>query len=135
MWFRSADALVVTSLADGMNLVAKEFVASRGDLGGTLVLSEFAGAAQDLDGALIVNPYDIEAIKRALVTAIEMPAAGARRAAEDHACRRAAQRRSSMGTQLPQSARSLRHRYAPATWRCEPTPTDVVGSDTVRHLR
>jgi trehalose 6-phosphate synthase len=72
-WFRAADALVVTSLADGMNLVAKEFVAARGDLGGTLILSEFAGAAHDLDGALIVNPYDIEAIKRALVTAINMP--------------------------------------------------------------
>jgi trehalose 6-phosphate synthase len=74
-WFRAADALVVTSLADGMNLVAKEFVASRGDLGGTLILSEFTGAAQDLDGALIVNPYDIEAIKQALVNAIAMPAA------------------------------------------------------------
>ena len=72
-WFRAANALVVTSLADGMNLVAKEFVAARGDLGGTLVLSEFAGAAQDLDGALIVNPYDIEAIKRALVAARDMP--------------------------------------------------------------
>jgi trehalose 6-phosphate synthase len=73
-WFRAADALVVTSLADGMNLVAKEFVAARGDLGGTLILSEFAGAAHDLDGALIVNPYDIEAIKRSLVTAAHMPA-------------------------------------------------------------
>jgi trehalose-6-phosphate synthase len=72
-WFRSADALVVTSLADGMNLVAKEFVAARGDLGGVLVLSEFAGAARDLDGALIVNPYDIEAIKRALLAAMAMP--------------------------------------------------------------
>jgi len=72
-WFRAADALVVTSLADGMNLVAKEFVAARGDLGGTLILSEFAGAAQDLEGALIVNPYDIEAIKRSLVTAANMP--------------------------------------------------------------
>jgi trehalose-6-phosphate synthase len=67
--------MVVTSLADGMNLVAKEFVAARGDLGGVLILSEFTGAAQDLDGALIVNPYDIEAIKRAMVAAIHMPAA------------------------------------------------------------
>ncbi len=72
-WYRTADALVVTSLADGMNLVAKEFVAARGDLGASLILSEFTGAAQDLEGALIVNPYDIEAIKGALVTAIEMP--------------------------------------------------------------
>jgi trehalose 6-phosphate synthase len=72
-WYRAADALVVTSLADGMNLVAKEFVAARGDLGGTLILSEFAGAAQDLDGALIVNPYDVEAIKEALMIALDMP--------------------------------------------------------------
>jgi alpha,alpha-trehalose-phosphate synthase [UDP-forming] len=74
-WFRAANALVVTSLADGMNLVAKEFVAARGDLGGTLILSEFAGAAQDLEGALIVNPYDIEAIKLALVASVRMPPA------------------------------------------------------------
>jgi trehalose 6-phosphate synthase len=73
-WYRAADVLVVTSLADGMNLVAKEFVAARGDLGGALILSEFAGAAQDLDGALIVNPYDVEAIKEALMSAVEMPA-------------------------------------------------------------
>jgi trehalose-6-phosphate synthase len=75
-WYRAADTLVVTSLADGMNLVAKEFVAARSDLGGALLLSEFAGAAADLDGALIVNPYDIEAIKRAMVASIDMgPAA------------------------------------------------------------
>jgi trehalose 6-phosphate synthase len=74
-WYRAADVLVVTSLADGMNLVAKEFVASRADGDGALVLSEFAGAARDLDGALIVNPYDIEAIKRALLGALELPSA------------------------------------------------------------
>lgn len=73
-WYRAANTLVVTSLADGMNLVAKEFVAARGDLGGVLVLSEFAGAAQDLEGALIVNPYDVDAIKRALLTARDLPA-------------------------------------------------------------
>jgi trehalose 6-phosphate synthase len=72
-WYRAADALVVTSLADGMNLVAKEFVSARDDLGATLILSEFAGAAADLDGAIIVNPYDIEAIKRALMSAAAMP--------------------------------------------------------------
>ena len=71
-WYRAADALVVTSLADGMNLVAKEFVAARGDGDGMVVLSEFAGAAQDLPEALIVNPYDIEAIKSALMTAVSL---------------------------------------------------------------
>ena len=74
-WYVAADVLVVTSLADGMNLVAKEFVASRADGDGVVVLSEFAGAARDLDGALIVNPYDIDAIKRALLTALELPVA------------------------------------------------------------
>jgi len=74
-WYRAADALVVTSLADGMNLVAKEFVAARGDGNGVVVLSEFAGAAQDLPEALIINPYDIEAIKSALLTALSLPVA------------------------------------------------------------
>jgi trehalose 6-phosphate synthase len=76
-WYRAADVLVVTSLADGMNLVAKEFVAARSDLGGVLVLSEFAGAAQDLEGALIVNPYDVDAIKEALITARDVSVSGA----------------------------------------------------------
>jgi trehalose 6-phosphate synthase len=71
-WYRAADVLVVTSLADGMNLVAKEFVAARSDLGGVLVLSEFAGAAHDLEGAIIVNPYDVDAVKRALVAARDL---------------------------------------------------------------
>ncbi len=72
-WYRAADALVVTSLADGMNLVAKEFVAARGDGDGVVVLSEFAGAAQDLPESLIINPYDIDAIKTALQTALSLP--------------------------------------------------------------
>jgi trehalose-6-phosphate synthase len=72
-WYLAADVLVVTSLADGMNLVAKEFVASRADGDGVVVLSEFAGAARDLDGALIVNPYDIDAIKQALLNALVLP--------------------------------------------------------------
>ena len=70
-WYRAADILVVTSLADGMNLVAKEFVAARGDGHAAVVLSEFAGSSHDLaDGAVIVNPYDIEAIKRGITAAI-----------------------------------------------------------------
>jgi trehalose 6-phosphate synthase len=74
-WYRAADVLVVTSLADGMNLVAKEFVAARSDLGGVLVLSEFAGASHDLAGAFIINPYDVDAIKQALLTGRDVPAA------------------------------------------------------------
>ena len=61
---------MVTSLHDGMNLVAKEFVASRNQNDGSLILSRFAGASQELHGAIIINPYDIEksadAIKSAL---------------------------------------------------------------------
>jgi trehalose 6-phosphate synthase len=71
-WYRAADCLVVTSYADGMNLVAKEFVAARSDLGAAVVLSEFAGAAQAMPGALIVNPFDIDAVKQAMLRARHM---------------------------------------------------------------
>lgn len=58
--YRAADVMLVTPIRDGMNLVAKEFVASRVDDEGVLVLSEFAGAADELAGALMVNPYDLD---------------------------------------------------------------------------
>jgi trehalose 6-phosphate synthase len=70
--YRAADVCYVSSLHDGMNLVAKEFVASRDDLRGVLVLSRFTGAAKELSEALVVNPYDIEAAAAALLAAIEM---------------------------------------------------------------
>jgi trehalose 6-phosphate synthase/phosphatase len=73
--YRAADVMVVTPLRDGMNLVAKEFVAARGDGGGVLVLSELAGAAEELDAALKVNPYDIERTAAALSRALRMPPA------------------------------------------------------------
>jgi len=68
--FRAADVMVVTPLRDGMNLVAKEYVASRVTGDGALVLSEFAGAAAELKQAYLVNPYDIDGVKRALVNAM-----------------------------------------------------------------
>jgi trehalose 6-phosphate synthase len=71
-FYRAADVCYVSSLHDGMNLVAKEFVAARTDLGGVLVLSEFTGAARELTEALIVNPYDLEASSKALATALSM---------------------------------------------------------------
>ncbi len=71
--YRAADAVLVTPLRDGMNLVAKEFVASRPDEDGVLVLSEFAGAAAELSEALFVNPYDIERTAAALHRALTMP--------------------------------------------------------------
>ena len=72
-YFRAADVCYVSSLHDGMNLVAKEFVAARTDLKGVLVLSEFTGAARELTEALIVNPYDLEASGNALAVALTMP--------------------------------------------------------------
>jgi trehalose 6-phosphate synthase len=72
-FYRAADVFYVSSLHDGMNLVAKEFVAARTDLKGVLVLSEFTGAARELTEALIVNPYDLEGSSEALATALRMP--------------------------------------------------------------
>jgi trehalose 6-phosphate synthase len=72
-FYRAADLCYVSSLHDGMNLVAKEFVAARTDLKGVLVLSEFTGAARELTEALIVNPYDLEASSAALAAALTMP--------------------------------------------------------------
>ncbi len=68
--YRAADVMLVTPYRDGMNLVAKEYVAARGDLGGTLVLSEFAGAAAELKQAFLVNPHDIAGVKNQMLRAL-----------------------------------------------------------------
>jgi trehalose 6-phosphate synthase/phosphatase len=73
--YRATDVMVVTPVRDGMNLVAKEFVATRADGDGVLVLSEFAGAAVELGDALLVNPYDLDGTARALHRALMMPVA------------------------------------------------------------
>jgi trehalose 6-phosphate synthase len=73
-YYRAAHLCYVSSLHDGMNLVAKEFVAARDDQQGVLVLSQFTGAARELTEALIVNPYDLEEASTALATALRMPA-------------------------------------------------------------
>ncbi len=70
--YLAADVMLVTSLRDGMNLVAKEFVAACVDDRGALVLSEFTGAADELSGALLVNPHDIDGLKEAIVHAARM---------------------------------------------------------------
>ena len=72
-YYRAADVCYVSSLHDGMNLVAKEFVAARDDDRGVLVLSRFTGAARELTEALVVNPYDLDQASEALATAIAMP--------------------------------------------------------------
>ncbi len=72
-YYRAADVCYVSSLHDGMNLVAKEFVAARDDEQGVLVLSQFTGAARELHEALIVNPYDLDESSLALAAALGMP--------------------------------------------------------------
>ncbi len=71
-FYRHADFCMVTSLHDGMNLVAKEFVASRDDNDGVLILSRFTGASRELRDALIVNPYDVEEMAEAIHAALRM---------------------------------------------------------------
>jgi len=73
--FRAADLCIVSSLHDGMNLVAKEFVAARDDEEGVLLLSNFAGASRELSEALIVNPYDVHSVSVAIEEALLMPPA------------------------------------------------------------
>jgi trehalose 6-phosphate synthase len=71
--YLAADVMLVTALRDGMNLVAKEYVASRFDNDGVLVLSEFTGASDELRRSLRINPHDIDGLKDAIVQATEMP--------------------------------------------------------------
>lgn len=78
-YYVAADVMLVTPLRDGMNLVAKEYVACRLEDDGVLVLSEFAGAAEQLRAALIVNPYDVDAVVETLKHATTMPESEQRR--------------------------------------------------------
>ena len=78
-YFVAADVMLVTPLRDGMNLVAKEYVACRSDLGGALVLSEFTGAAAELRQAYLVNPHDLEGVKDAIEAALNQSVEEGRR--------------------------------------------------------
>ena len=78
-FYVAADVMLVTPLRDGMNLVAKEYVACRNDLGGALVLSEFTGAAAELRPAYLVNPHDLEGVKDAIEAALNQPVEEGRR--------------------------------------------------------
>lgn len=81
-YYRAADLCFVSSLHDGMNLVAKEYVSAHADNGGSLVLSTFAGASRELTEALLVNPYDIDECAQALYRALTMPSAERRQRME-----------------------------------------------------
>ena len=72
-FYQAADFCMVTSLHDGMNLVAKEYISARNNNDGVLILSQFAGASQELHNALVINPYDIEASADAIYDALQMP--------------------------------------------------------------
>jgi trehalose-6-phosphate synthase len=78
-FYKAADLCLVTSLHDGMNLVAKEFVAARDDQDGVLILSQFTGACRELRDALLVNPYDVDQLADSIRRGLEMPP-GERRA-------------------------------------------------------
>ncbi|GAA1308665.1 alpha,alpha-trehalose-phosphate synthase (UDP-forming) [Pseudonocardia xinjiangensis] len=99
-FFVAADVMLVTPLRDGMNLVAKEYVACRHDNGGALVLSEFAGAAYELKDAILVNPHDTDGVKNALHVALTMPR-------EDAAKRMRALRRQVLTHDVDRWARSF----------------------------
>ena len=81
--YRAADLCLVSSLQDGMNLVAKEFVACQTDQRGVLVLSQFAGAAEEIGEAVLVNPFDVDGFAGGIRTALEMPRAERRRRMRD----------------------------------------------------
>jgi trehalose 6-phosphate synthase/phosphatase len=98
--YRSCDVMVVTPLRDGMNLVAKEFVASRVDEDGVLVLSEFAGAADEMHEALLVNPYDLDRVAEAMYDALLM-------SPEERRARMRSMRRRVMHNDAPHWAKSF----------------------------
>lgn len=82
-FYRIADFCIVSSLHDGMNLVAKEYVAAKNDLSGSLILSQFTGAARELTDAIQINPYSIEEFADSIKLAIEMPAEEKRKRMEN----------------------------------------------------
>jgi len=77
--YRAADLCLVSSLQDGMNLVAKEYLASQADERGVLVLSRFAGAAEEIDGAVLVNPFNVDGFADGIRHALAMPVVERRR--------------------------------------------------------
>lgn len=120
--YSASDVMLVTPLRDGMNLVAKEFVASRIDDDGVLILSEFAGAAAELEGALVVNPYDVDLVAESIDRAISMSAA------ERHARMRTLRRRVSAddvfrwATRFLERLHEVRPQVTPLL-RLEPSPS------------
>ena len=109
----SREFCIVSSLHDGMNLVAKEFVAARDDLDGVLILSELAGAAQELAEALIINPYDERGFTAAIARAHRHAGVGAAAAHAGAAPARRRPRRARLGVGHPRSARAAERTGVP----------------------
>jgi trehalose 6-phosphate synthase len=107
-YYAMADSALVTPLHDGMNLVAKEYVAACEDGRGVLILSRFAGAAQELESALLVNPYDAEEIADALLQAMVMPSSERRARMETMRARIAAHSIYDWSEQIITDVRSVR---------------------------
>ena len=145
-FYRVADVMVVTPYRDGMNLVAKEYVACRADNDGALVLSEFAGAADELRQAWLVNPYDINGMKAALLAAYQ--------ADEQEVTRRMKAMRKQVtqhdvtawadsfmsalaeqGGAAPQDGAPARRTLGPPRARRRAAPLGLLGRASRRHIR
>ena len=100
-FFVAADVMLVTPLRDGMNLVAKEYVACRSDLGGALVLSEFTGAAAELRQAYLTNPHHLDGVKDAIEEALNQTPEEGRRTDARTAQTGARSRRRPLGPVVP----------------------------------
>jgi trehalose 6-phosphate synthase/phosphatase len=127
--YRAADVMLVTPLRDGMNLVAKEFVASRTDEDGVLILSEFAGAAWELGEALHVNPYDADRLAERIAFALDMPR-------EERQQRMRALRRRVMSHDVHRwAATFVRDLEGGAVRHVETVPTRIDPIELARRLR
>ena len=103
-FFVASDVMLVTPLRDGMNLVAKEYVACRSDLGGALVLSEFTGAAAELRQAYLTNPHDLDGVKDVIEAALNQDPGGGQTADAGPAPPGAGPRRRPLGAVIPRRA-------------------------------
>lgn len=131
-WFMASDVCLVTSLHDGMNLVAKEFVAARNDEDGALVLSRFTGAAMELADALLVNPYDISGVAETIHRGLQMNRAE-RRDRMSRMRRQVAEHNIYLwAASILSDLRELRLENDEPASLARPGPTIVAASETLR---
>lgn len=126
--YRAADVLLVTPVRDGMNLVAKEFVASRTDDGGVLVLSEFAGAASELAEAVMMNPFDVDRASEIFYKALTLPA-------DERLARMRALRRRVLSYDVHNWVRSYLESLEEASDRADASPLAPTSAEQLDELR